>query len=146
HRKPEALEGLVIERVGFLAHARRTGIVGATGSQNSFRVSRSVGRNVRAVETSRKSTSARTVDSTKSSARPRVSPRGPMAWVPPWKTMFSSVPTRFVYTRGIAFWIARAGRVLSKHGFEVAGEALMIASSWAPSIAYDFESSGKKES
>src|SRR2546430_561694 len=128
HRRPETPEGFVTARVGFLTQARRTGIVGATGSQNSFRVSRSVGRNVRAVGTSRRSTSARTVDSTKSSARPRFSPRGPIACVPPWKTMFSSVPTRFVYTRGIAFSITRAGRILSKNGFEVAGGALMIAS------------------
>src|SRR5881628_3974832 len=56
--------------------------------------------------TSRRSTSAMTVDSTKSSARPRFSPRGPIACVPPWKTMFNSVPTRFAYTSGIAFSIA----------------------------------------
>src|SRR5207247_9331583 len=139
-------EGLSNERVGLLTHARRTGMVGATGSQNSFRVSRSVGRNVRAVGTSRRSTSAMTVDSTKSSARPRFPPRGPIACVPPWKPMCKTVPPRFVYTRGIAFSRARAGRILSKNGFEVAGDALMMASNSAPSIAYAFASSGQKES
>src|SRR5207249_9236454 len=50
-------------------------------------------------------------------------------------TMFNSVPTRFAYTSGIAFSIARAGRILSKNGFDVAGEALMMARSSAPSSA-----------
>src|SRR2546430_17048160 len=76
-------------------HTMRTGTSGATGSHMSFRVSRNVGRNVRAVLTSRRSTFERTVDSTKSAALPRSSPRGPIACVPPWNTMFSSVPTRF---------------------------------------------------
>src|SRR5438445_739309 len=76
----------------------------------------------------------------------RFAPPGPIACVPPWNTMFSSVPTRFAYRIGNAFSIARAGRILSKNGFEVAGEALMIASSSAPARAYAFASSGKKVS